>query len=300
MEPLAFLDAVTGFARGQSRSSADRPILIGTVDPAYDPWATYPDPPPAARVTFDGETVLSGKAYAYANGYIPYAGTRVVLVPIGNTYLITGSLNPQTPQGFWQSADGLDSGVELGGGSRYDTDDGLTIAHDVSVAGDLVVSGVGAYLAKVQGGSGPSVANSTTPLQSAGTLTLPLSVGIWECHLYGAYTSVGGDIKVAWQFSGSWSGTRHSYGVSPFTINTNTQFATPSRDSAAARNSAHGLATEVPYGANDSTNQAALHEHGNANVTVAGNWTIGYAQYISNAAQAQMHGSTMITARRIA
>lgn len=299
MEPLDFLDAVAGFQRSQSRSSADRAIRLAVVDPAYNPWAAYPDPPAPARVTFEGETTLSTKAYAYANGYIPYAGTRVVLVPIGNTYLITGSLDPQTPQGFWQSDDGLDSGVEFGGGSYYNTDDGMVIAGDLAVSGDLSVTGVGAYLSKIQGGSGPSVANSTSPLQRAASLTLPLSVGTWECHLYGAYTSVGGDIKVAWEFSGTCTGTRHSYGMSPFTINTNTQFATPSRDAAAARNSVHGYTTEVPYGANDSTNQAGFHEHGFLVVTVAGNWTIGYAQYISNGAQAQMQGSTMITARRV-
>lgn len=298
VQPLEFLDAVAGYARQGSNSSADRTIRLAKIDGTYNAYAAYPGAIPAARVTFEGETTLSGKYYAVANGYIPAPNDRCYMVPIGTTYLIAGRASQATPQGFWQDS-GLDAGVEFGGGSYFDTIEGLHLETDATIEGDLLVSGVGAYLAKIQGGSGPSVANSTSPLQRAGTLTLPLTVGTWECHLYGAYTSVGGDIKVAWEFSGTCTGTRHSYGMSPFSINTNTPFATPSRDAAAARNSVHAYTTEVPYGANDATNQAGFHEHGFLVVTVAGNWTIGYAQYISNAAQAQMQGSTMITARRI-
>jgi hypothetical protein len=138
---LSFLDAVAGYVDSGSRSSADRPIRLATVDPAYTPWVAYPAAPPPARVTFDGESTLSGKAYPYASGFIPWAGSRVVLVPIGNSYLITGALSPQTPQGFWQNAAGTESGVEFGGGSFYDTDEGLVIAGDAAVSGDTDLAG---------------------------------------------------------------------------------------------------------------------------------------------------------------
>jgi hypothetical protein len=140
-EALSFLEAVTGFHRSSSRSSADRPVRLAVIDPAYNPWSGYPDAPPPARVTFEGESVLSTKAYGYAGGFIPWAGMRVFLVPIGNTYIIGGAINTQTPQGFWANAAGTESGVEFGGGSFFDTDEGLVIAGDASISGDLTVAG---------------------------------------------------------------------------------------------------------------------------------------------------------------
>lgn len=295
---LSFLDAVAGYVDGGSRSSADRPIRLATVDPAYDPWDTYPAAPPPARVTFDGEDTLSGKAYPYASGFIPWAGTRVVLVPIGNSYLITGALSPQTPQGFWQNAAGTESGVELGGGSYYDTDEGLVIAGDVSLSGDLDVDGIGAFLHKRRGADGPSVINSTT-LVTDPVLFLDLSVGNWVLDFFGAYTSVGGDIATNWAFTGTWSGLKHCQGISPFTINTATVNDTPSRDSAAQRSSVHQLGTTIPYGANDSANYAGLHEAASVNVTVAGRWSIQYAQRVANGAQALMRNPSYMTARKV-
>jgi hypothetical protein len=134
---VSFLDAVTGHLDNGRTSSADRPIRLAVVDPAYDPFAAYPAATPPARVTFDGESTLSGKAYAVAQGFIPRPGQRVWMVPVGTTYLISGAVSAQTPQGFWQAADGTDSGVELGGGSYFDTTEGLYLETDATVAGDL-------------------------------------------------------------------------------------------------------------------------------------------------------------------
>lgn len=140
-QPLDFLDAVTGHVDRGRTSSADRPIRLATVDPAYDPFFDYPAAIPAARVTFEGETTLSAKAYAVAGGFVPRAGQRVYLLPQGNGYLIAGSVNTQTPQGFWQEASGAESGVELGGGSYYDTTDGLYLEGDLTVTGQATMAG---------------------------------------------------------------------------------------------------------------------------------------------------------------
>lgn len=139
--PLNFLDAVAGYVRAGSESSADRPIRLATVDPAYSAWDNYPDAPSPPRVTFDGEGTLSTKAYPYANGLIPWAGMRVYMVPIGNTWLIAGQVGASSAQGFWQSPDGLQSGLELGGGSYFDEESGLYLAGDISTTGSLTVSG---------------------------------------------------------------------------------------------------------------------------------------------------------------
>lgn len=138
---ISFLDAVTGHVENSRTSSADRPIRLAAIDPAYDPFVDWPGPPPAARVTFEGEDAVSGKAYTVAQGFIPRAGQRVWMVPIGNSYLISGAVNAQTPQGFWQSPSGADSGVELGGGSYFDTWEGLVLETDAAVAGGLTVAG---------------------------------------------------------------------------------------------------------------------------------------------------------------
>lgn len=80
MDPLAFLESVAGHTQARYPTRTPR---LGTVDPAY----TTGDP----KITFDGETSLSGKTYPYA-GYTPQAGDRVVLLPVGNSWLIVGAV----------------------------------------------------------------------------------------------------------------------------------------------------------------------------------------------------------------
>jgi hypothetical protein len=91
MDPLNFLDAISGYVRHETDSSADRPVRLATIDPAYVS-STYPVTLP--KVTFDGETTLSGKRYvAITPGYLPRASDRVVLLPVGNSYVILGSVD---------------------------------------------------------------------------------------------------------------------------------------------------------------------------------------------------------------
>lgn len=86
----SFLDSVAGYTNGTAGpvSSADKPILIGVIDPNYT--AGLP------KVTFDGETALSSRGYAWASGYSPNPGDRVYLMPVGQSYLIGGSIQSNT------------------------------------------------------------------------------------------------------------------------------------------------------------------------------------------------------------
>lgn len=93
MEPIAFLDAVAGYARAENASSATRPMRLATIDPAYVP-SSFPGTLP--RLTFDGESTLSVKRYPVMSGYLPRPSDRVVLAPVGTTYLVLGSVDNDT------------------------------------------------------------------------------------------------------------------------------------------------------------------------------------------------------------
>lgn len=87
VDPRSFLATIGGYlARDQAGASANRPVKLATVDPTY----TGTGPP---RVTFDGETTLSSKVYAFVDSYRPAAGDRVALIPVGTTYLIAGKID---------------------------------------------------------------------------------------------------------------------------------------------------------------------------------------------------------------
>lgn len=83
-DALSMLQSISGFVQAQRDSPADRPCLLGVIDPAY---AGLPNLP---KVTFEGESTLSGKTYAHLASYVPVAGDRVALMPVGTTYLIVG------------------------------------------------------------------------------------------------------------------------------------------------------------------------------------------------------------------
>lgn len=80
---LSFLQSVAGFARSrQAAGSAGRPNRLAVVDPAYAGGPARP------KVTFEGESTMSGKEYPFT--VEPAAGDRVLMVPVGTTYLIAG------------------------------------------------------------------------------------------------------------------------------------------------------------------------------------------------------------------
>lgn len=86
LDARAFLDAVAGYAddpdSSEAPSSADKPVRLGTIDPAYTVGLV--------RVTFDGEATVSGKGYPWLGPYSPVPGERVALLPVGRGYLILG------------------------------------------------------------------------------------------------------------------------------------------------------------------------------------------------------------------
>lgn len=194
----AFLDAITGHLDRSRTSSADRPIRLAKVDPAYDPFVVYPGAVPPARVTFEGEDTLSGKAYAVASDFIPRAGQRVFMVPIGTTYLIAGPVGSQSPQGFWQSADGADSGVELGGGNYFDTADGLFLETDATIQGQVLHGPRGLRVAEIQVGTASVVASAAGASVTSGTLSYPVA---WPA---------GTTVRVFPSIDGSPAATAHS------------------------------------------------------------------------------------------
>ena len=82
-----FLDVVAGYSNAPTngpKSSAERPIRLGTIDQYYTAGP--------AKVLFDGETVISSRGYSWSSTYTPTAGERVYLLPVGQTYLIVGSI----------------------------------------------------------------------------------------------------------------------------------------------------------------------------------------------------------------
>lgn len=120
-DPLTFLQSVAGFTRAQTDGSADRPWKIGTIDPAYVK-SSFPGTLP--KVTFDGESTLSGKTYVVMSGYRPAPSDRVVLAPVGTTYMIVGCLD-------------TDASAYFGGT--------LDVAGNATVGGTLGVTGTAAF-----------------------------------------------------------------------------------------------------------------------------------------------------------
>lgn len=84
---LDFLQSVSGYVQSQRQ---DKQLVLATIDPAYVN-TSYPTTLP--RVTFDGESTLSGKRYLVAGNYLPSPGDRVVMAPVANTYVILGSVS---------------------------------------------------------------------------------------------------------------------------------------------------------------------------------------------------------------
>jgi hypothetical protein len=299
MEPIAFLDGLTGYVRSSSNTSADKPIRIATIDPAYNGFASpYPDGIPSARVTFEGESTLSGKSYPVASGYIPMPLARVFLVPIGTTYLIVGAVTAYSGQGFYANPAGTDVGVEFGDGSYFDAGSGLVLLTDAEIQGDLTVAGIGAYLHKYRTTTGAGVVSSTAFVADS-LLFLDLSIGVWEIELIFSYTTSSGDIKTDWTFTGTWAGYRHCTGISPYAAATGTITQANSRDAAPQRNSVHGLTETVAYGGNDGSVSAFLRETATVNVTTAGRWGVRHAQWISTGNQALIREGSKVTARKV-
>lgn len=85
MDVADFFDAARAYDKSAENAESKGWNRCATVDPSYT--GTGP-----AKVLFDGETVLTQKAYHFLDTP-PRANTRVVMLPIGQTYVIAGMLN---------------------------------------------------------------------------------------------------------------------------------------------------------------------------------------------------------------
>lgn len=83
-----FLETVQGFTADPKRDkpSQDKPIRIAVVQPDYSGGLV--------QVRFEGEDGIGQKGYASISSYNPQPNDRVVMVPIGTTYLIMGRVDP--------------------------------------------------------------------------------------------------------------------------------------------------------------------------------------------------------------
>lgn len=81
MDPRQFLDLVAGYVQAASTRSA----RLGVVDDDYI-GSGLP------RVTFDGDLAVSTDGFEYLRPYAPAAGDRVLMLPVGTTYVIAGSV----------------------------------------------------------------------------------------------------------------------------------------------------------------------------------------------------------------
>lgn len=121
---LTMLDSLTGAA--QERST-NRVVKLATVDASYSGGVNGP-----CRVTFDGESSLTTRSYPCA-GYAPVASQRVVMLPVGNTYVVIGALDE--PGTALSSGAGQD--INLSAGASADivltpgSSGGLILAQDI-------------------------------------------------------------------------------------------------------------------------------------------------------------------------
>lgn len=106
---LDILTSLTGFQKNPNGTPAaqDQPPLMGTIDPAYTGVGN-------PKVTFDGETTTGARTYPWI-GTPPLPSSRVVMLPVGRSYVILGGLG--APYARIDSGFGSIPGVAAGGNS---------------------------------------------------------------------------------------------------------------------------------------------------------------------------------------
>jgi hypothetical protein len=293
IEPISFLDGVSGYVRKSTNGAADKGIRLATIDPAYDAFdPPYPDGIPLPKVTFEGEATLSGKTYAVASGYVPSPGARVWMVPIGNTWLIAGAAQHYSAQGFYSNPAASTVGVEFGDGSYYDTTSGLTLLGDADIAGDLSVGGIGKVTYKRKT-SATSRASTATNAADPEMWNVPIGVGTWLLEAYLLFTGTTGDFQGQWVFTGTYNGIKGVQGPSS---------ATELQDHANTlmRTSGHQFGTAIAYGVNNAGTYTLAVERGIANVTVAGAWGYSWSQQTSDVAATVLREGSFLRAERVA
>lgn len=173
IDSLSIIQAVQESQRQLPQGSAGKPMRLAIVDPTYDPFVGWPGPATMPRVTFEGEEELTEQTFAVLNGYVPMASDRVLMIPTGTTYTIVGKVgNPVDVQGFWADADS--SGVELGGGSYYSSEEGLVVAQDLEAKGEVHIGPRTNRIPEVQFGSG-TISGAGAGTSVTLTVTYPIA-----------------------------------------------------------------------------------------------------------------------------
>lgn len=140
-DPVSFLDDIAGFIQAQQNRPDQRPhhVRLATIDSGYNP-DSFPTVLP--RVTFDGESVLSGRFYPVLSPYRPRPSDRVAMVTSGHTYIILGKLADQFDVGRipGQWVGGVESGTDS---SPFTTDEVVVLSAPVAVFAGRTYSVVG-------------------------------------------------------------------------------------------------------------------------------------------------------------
>jgi hypothetical protein len=190
---LSLLQALQGAGQQAPGGSAGTPFRLAVIPVSYNAFSSNPSPYPTVR--FEGETEVGERTYAYLNGYVPMPGDRVLMIPTGSTYTIVGKINSFDTQGFW--TDQNSSGVELGGGAYFDSDEGLVLpaGMDITRGGRLIVDNhkfihsqaltAGSNATINYANIGPALTAGFTKLYTGAETDLEITVKI------GAYISAG-------------------------------------------------------------------------------------------------------------
>jgi hypothetical protein len=148
MTALDILSSIEGYVSSGPQSSADVPARLAVIDPAY---AGVGNP----RVTFEGETLVTNRTYAVMSDYQPAAGDRVMMLPVGTTYVIMGSIrNLGAPSYYrpWQYV-GVKTGTQFQNSwVHYGSTQFATARYMIDKKGKVRLSGL------IQGGTANSVA----------------------------------------------------------------------------------------------------------------------------------------------
>lgn len=113
MDVGSFLDLVQGVGSSAPKTSADRPNKLAVIDPSYSGGN--------AKVTFEGESTLTTRAYAIIDsGYQPSPSDRVLMIPVGTTYAIVGPVQaaPIKPD-VWHAPTYAASGTDYDAGTVF-------------------------------------------------------------------------------------------------------------------------------------------------------------------------------------
>jgi len=128
----ALLKDIADRVQKEMSSTGTRSAKLATIDENFpdDPYyfAMDTDLP---RVVFDGDTTLSSDGFATLyHAYIPKAGERVVMLPVGNTYVIVGSVDAPKRSTHFDSSFNLPTSL-----ATYSTTPSIVATVDVADPG---------------------------------------------------------------------------------------------------------------------------------------------------------------------